>query len=91
MLNWIKRILGIAAPEPQAKIDVEAKVEVVKAEKPKKTTTPKPKKATKPKKEVVDLAAMKKPELLAHAKTVGAKANASMKKEDIIAAIKNAA
>ena len=88
MLTWFKRLLGIAP--------VEAKRETLVLEKtpakPKKTTTQKPKATTKkaaPKKKAVkvDLAAMKKDELLAHAKKVGAKANASMKKDDIIAAI----
>ena len=43
------------------------------------------KKATK--KKTVDLSAMKKDELLAHAKKSGVKVNASMKKADIIKSI----
>ena len=100
MLTWLKKLLGIApASEPLVLTDP-VKVEQVKV--PKKATTQKtnkgtaskPKKATKktaPKVETVDLSAMKKPELLEHAKKVGAKANASMKKDAIIAAIKDAA
>ena len=102
MLTWLKKLLGIApASEPLVLTDP-VKVEQVKVEVPKKATTQKtnkgtaskPKKATKktaPKVETVDLSAMKKPELLEHAKKVGAKANASMKKDAIIAAIKDAA
>lgn len=41
-------------------------------------------------KKAVDLDAMKKDDLLAHAKKLGAKANASMKKADIISAIEKA-
>lgn len=41
------------------------------------------------KKEAVDLSAMKKDELLAHAKDKGVKANASMNKQEIIDAINN--
>lgn len=93
MLLWLKRLLGVAPVESKQETLVlaqEMRVEETPA--PKKTTTQKPKTTTKkaaPKKKeaAVDLASMKKDELLAHAKKVGAKANASMKKEDIIAAI----
>lgn len=86
MLNWFKKLLGIAPVETKPLV-----LETPVATKPKKTTTAKPKKAaTKkaaPKKKAIDLSAMKKDELLNYAKKVGAKANASMKKNDIIAAI----
>ena len=90
MLNWLKNMLGVAPVETKQEPLV-LETPVVE-EKPKKTTTAKTKTSTKKaatkKKEVaVDLSAMKKDELLAHAKNVGAKANASMKKDDIIAAI----
>jgi len=49
----------------------------------------KAKKSTAKKKAKVDLDSMKKDELLAHAKKNGIKANASMKKADILAAINN--
>ena len=95
MLNWLKRLLGIA---PAAPISTENKV--VREEPPappkpktppkktqtKKTTT---KKAAPKKKAAVDLSSMKKDELLAHAKKAGVKANASMKKDEILAAINN--
>ena len=84
MLNWLKRTLGITpASEPLV-------LEKPVAAKPKKAKTQKPKATTKkaaPKKKVVDLSAMKKDELLAHAKKSGVKVNASMKKADVIAAI----
>jgi hypothetical protein len=50
---------------------------------------PKKKKTTAKKKATVDLDSMKKDELLAYAKKNGVKANASMKKADILAAINN--
>jgi hypothetical protein len=90
MLNWLKRTLGIApASKP---LVLEKPVAEKPAAKPKKTKTQKPKTTTKkaaPKKKAakVDLAAMKKDELLAHAKKSGVKVNASMKKADVIAAI----
>ena len=93
MFNWLKRLLGIAPVEAkQEPLVLETPVVEVPAEKPKKAKTQKPKTTTKkaaPKKKAVkvDLAAMKKDELLAHGKNVGAKVNASMKKDDIIAAI----
>lgn len=78
MLNWLKQILGIAPVTPAPV--VEAPV----AEKPKAKKAAPKKKATK---KAVDLSAMKKEELLAHGKKVGAKVNAGMKKADIITAI----
>lgn len=83
MLNWFKNIFGIAPKREVLVLD-----EPVKPE-------PKPKaqkSAAKPKKKAqksvkVDLAAMKKDELLAHAKSNGVKANASMSKQKIIDAI----
>ena len=83
MLNWLKRTLGIA-PASTPLVLEEPVAKTTKA-KPKKTTTPKKKAA--PKKKAVDLSAMKKDELLAHAKKSGVKVNASMKKADVISAI----
>lgn len=82
MLNWLKNILGVAAPKPKA--EAPKPVQAKKPAKPKKQ-------AKKPaaKKTSIDLTSMKKNELLAHAKKAGAKANASMKKDEIIDAIKN--
>ena len=94
MFDWLKRLLGIAPVEAkQEPLVLETPVVEETTQKPKKTTTQKPKKTTtkkaapKKKEAAVDLSGMKKDELLAHAKKVGAKANASMKKDDIIAAI----
>ena len=86
MLNWFKRLLGVApvqvTTEPVVEQAKEPAKPKAKAKKPAAKKAAPKKKAAK-----VDLAAMKKDELLAHAKKVGAKANASMKKDDIIAAI----
>ena len=92
MLNWLKRLLGIAPAAPQTTVNKIVRDDPPAAPKPKTPpkATAKPKKTTKkaaPKKAAVDLSAMKKDELLAHAKKSGAKVNASMKKADIIAAI----
>ena len=100
MFTWLKKLLG-TAPATQEVAEV-VKVNTdnaalnetveVKAEQPKKkTTTKKPatKKATKKTTPKVDLEGMSKPVLLAYAKDNGIKANASMKKADILAAIKN--
>ena len=89
MLNWLKRLLGIVPPAtPQIEEPV------IETPKPKKETTTKPKKTTKkaaPKKKeaAVDLATLKKDELLAHAKKLDIKANASMNKAALLEAIKN--
>lgn len=72
MFGWITRFFS--QPEPL----------VLENPVVEKTTK---KKAAPKKKAAVDLNSMKKDELLAHAKKVGAKANSSMKKNDIIAAI----
>jgi len=81
MLNWLKRILGIGPSLPAA---VEAAIPAPE-EKPK----PKAKKTTTKKSQAVDLKGMSKNDLLAHAKKNGIKANASMKKADILAEINN--
>ena len=76
MFGWITRFF--TSPEPLV-------LENPVVEKTtKKKTAPKKKKAVK-----VDLDSMKKNELLDHAKKVGVKANSSMKKAELIAAIKN--
>ena len=66
------------APAPKA----------AKAAPAKKTTKKTTKKAPVKKAEKADLDSMSKNDLLAHAKANGIKANASMKKADILAAIK---
>lgn len=106
MFKWLQKLLGVAPVEPAPTPVVEpvktpepapapapAKEKAPAA--PKKETAKKtPAKKAAPKKAAaktgVDIESMKKADLLAHAKTVGAKANASMKKEEIIAAIKSA-
>ena len=89
MLNWLKRTLGIVPPStPLVLEEPVVKGKVKKTTTPKKTATKKTTKKSAPKKKAVDLTAMKKDELLAHAKKSGAKVNASMKKADIIKAIK---
>jgi len=80
MLKWLKRVLGTDYPEAP----------VIAQEQPKPAAKPKPqpkKPAKKAKK--VDLDAMTKKDLLAHAKTIGVKSNASMSKGAILDAIKN--
>ena len=88
MFTWLKKIFGFDVPDTpviaqQPKKQVKSQVvKVVKVEQPKKAT----KKKTTNK---VDLSSMSKNDLLAHAKKNGVKANASMKKADILAAINN--
>lgn len=82
MLTWLKRILGFAPVESRQEplvLTQEMRIEETTEETPKATTTNK--------EAAVDLTSMKKNDLLAYAKKIGAKANAGMKKEDIIAAI----
>ena len=105
MFTWFKRLLGIAPASEPLVLDnpvVQPKAEPVKekplgkttATKTKKATTAKPKKTTKkaaPKKKVaVNLDGMSKADLLAHAKANGIKANASLKKDEILERIKSA-
>lgn len=85
MLNWFKNVFGIT-PKREEPLVLTQEVRVEETVKPKTTKKAAPKK----KEAAVDLSSMKKDELLAHAKKVGAKANASMKKEDIITAIASA-
>ena len=97
MLTWLKKLFGFDVPdtpviaqEPK-KEEVKSQVgKVVKVEQDKPVAKPK-KQAKKPatkKAAKVDLDSMKKNELLAHAKANGIKANASMNKAEILAAIK---
>ena len=104
MFTWLKKLLGTAPATQEVAEVVKVNTDnaalnetvEVKAEQPKKkTTTKKPatkkatKKTTKKTTPKVDLEGMSKPVLLAYAKDNGIKANASMKKADILAAIKN--
>ena len=100
MFNWLKKLFGsdvpatpVIAQEP-AKEEIKAHVgKVTKVEPAPELKKSAPKKSTaKPKKakaEKVDIDNMSKKDLLAHAKKNGIKANASMNKGDILAAIKN--
>jgi len=97
MIKWLKSLFGfestaevpVTAPvkeEPKVEKKAEPAPKAVKAAAPAKKTTKKTatKKAAK-----TDLGSMSKNDLLAHAKKNGIKANASMKKADILAAINN--
>ena len=86
MFGWLKRLFSNASEDLQAgtvtnvinkTTEPDPIVEVYKADKPKA-------KKSKPKKAEVDLSSMNKTQLLAEAKKRGVKANASMKKQDIL-------
>jgi hypothetical protein len=91
MFNWLKKLFGLDVPDtpviaqetksetPKATV---GKVEEVVSDIP-KATKPKAKKTAK-KAEAVDLSSMNKTELLAEAKKRGIKANASLKKDEIL-------
>jgi hypothetical protein len=91
MFKWLKDILGIGPSVPEV---IEAAIPAPE-EKPVVETAPKSKTTKKKttqksvKTVTIDLNLQTKTELLAHAKAIGVKANASMKKADIISAIKN--
>lgn len=83
MFKWLKSLLGFDVPDTPVIAQEPVK------EAPKAKTTSKPKKTATKKAAKVDLDAMKKDELLAHAKKNGIKANASMNKAALLDAIKN--
>jgi len=96
MFTWLKKLFGSdvpdtpvisQAPKEETKSHVGKVVKVEQAKKPAKPNKQAKKPATK-KAAKVDLDSMKKNELLAHAKANGVKANASMNKAEILAAIK---
>ena len=96
MFTWLKKLFGSDVPDTpviaqEPKKEVKSHVgKVVKVEQAQAPAKPK-KQAKKPaatKAAKVDLDSMKKNELLAHAKANGVKANASMNKAEILAAIK---
>ena len=87
MFGWIKSILGLDKGISDAitqalKEDAEREAVrlVYEADKPKKTAPKKSKKAT----DKCDFSKLTKPQLLAEAKQRGIKANASMKKQEIL-------
>lgn len=84
MFNWIKK--RFKKEEPLVLTNpIKEEVKVITQP----TAPVKVSKASKPKVDAVDLASMGKKELLAEAKKRGVKANASMSKAAIHAAIKN--
>ena len=89
MFGWLKNLFGGDTPDtPEIAKVAPVKAATATAGTAKATTKKAPaKKATK--KASVDLDSMNKRDLLAHAKTAGVKANASMNKDAIIKAIKN--
>ena len=93
MFTWLKKLFGTnPKAEPLILTDpIKHKDEVKVTERPPAPVPTKPKQNKKPatkKAAKVDLDSMKKNELLAHAKANGIKANASMNKAEILAAIK---
>ena len=80
MFTWLKNLFGKTSET--LVLTQEVRVE----EKPKSTKKVKPKKA---KTKTVDLNSMNKTQLLAEAKKRGIKANASLKKEEVLERIKN--
>ena len=88
MFNWLRKLFGSDISD----IPVIAQVPVVEEQaetvaKP-KTQAKKPAAKPKTKKASVDLDNMSKKELLAHAKANGIKANASLKKDELLERIK---
>ena len=90
MFNWLKNLFG--SKQETLELTPEMRVEepvAPKAEQAKKPAKPK-KQAKKPaKKETVDLDSLNKTQLLEEAKKRGVKANASLKKDEILERIKN--
>jgi hypothetical protein len=87
MLGWFKEVFGITPKREEPMVlKTEQRVDITPPE-IKKTAT-KPKKTAKV--QTIDLESLGKNELLAEAKKRGVKANASLKKEEILARIKNA-
>ena len=86
MFNWLKKLFGSDVPDTPEITKVVVKEET-KVSKPATTKKPATKK-TSAKKDTVDLDSMSKADLLSLAKEKGLKANASLKKADIISVIK---
>ena len=95
MFNWIKKLFGYsdtevkeetakndAFPFPTAETSEKSWPDAIQTEQPVKKT--KTKKAPKTKKETVDYSTMNKKQLLDLCKTRGIKANASLKREEIV-------
>ena len=93
MFKWLKSLFGAKTVKEPLILTDPIKTEVKVTERPPAPTPTKPKATkkkapAKKKATTVDLDSMKKGELLAHAKANGVKANASMNKAEILAAIK---
>lgn len=93
MFNWLKRLFGFDIPDtpviaetPAPEVKEEPKSEQAKsvAETKKQVEKPAPKKTATKKAKAVDLSSMNKTQLLAEAKKRGIKANASLKKDEIL-------
>ena len=86
MIKFLKSLFGCDVPDTP----VIAQEQPKEPAKPKKQAKkPATKKAPTKKSAKTDLSGLSKNDLLAHAKKNGIKANASMKKADILAAINN--
>ena len=93
MFKWLTNFFrGTSVPEVINEITKEepAPVEKPKAAPAKKAEKKPTKKTSTKKKASVDLDGMSKADLLAHAKANGIKANASLKKDEILERIKSA-
>jgi hypothetical protein len=92
MFNWLKGLFGktVTSTGEPVKTDNAALDEVVVAPEAPKAEPKKAAKAKKSKKaETVDLESLNKTQLLEEAKKRGVKANASLKKDEILERIKN--
>lgn len=87
MLNWFKKLLGVTPVETKVEQPLVLTEPVV--EKTKKPTTEKTKSKKTNKKEIIDLSGLSKTQLLAEAKKRGIKANASLKKEELLQRLSN--
>jgi hypothetical protein len=84
MFNWFKKLFGSDVPDTPEIAKVQVKEEVKVEAKP-ATTKKTPAKKTTAKKASVDLDSMTKKELLALCKEKGIKANASLKRDELVA------
>jgi hypothetical protein len=94
MFKWLKSLFGSKQETleltPEMRVEEPTPVEKPKAEPAKKAEKKPTKKTSTKKKASVDLDGMSKAALLAHAKANGIKANASLKKDEILERIKSA-
>ena len=90
MINWLKKILGFSKPEPVAPV-VESTPEPTAKKVTKPKTTKKKSTSTKKKGDGkgCDFDKLTKTQLLKEAKHRGIPANASLKKSELVARLKN--